>query len=100
MSAIIDIEVSRYAPSGTRYRIWHDGQELLSSAREPMCEAARALSLMGVTGRLQMRRLGREQIDAEGLIAILATRTVSEGQATPPRFAAWSPHSMSDGEQE
>jgi hypothetical protein len=92
MSAVIDIERTHIAGSGARYRVWFDGDVLVDSSREPMCEAARALVDRGVTGRLQVRRLGSKRIDCEGLIAVLAARTVTEGQAHGPRFVKWSPH--------
>lgn len=92
MSAIIEIEPTHVTSTGQRYRVWCDGSVLIESTREPLCNSARALVERGVTGRLQMRRRGRHQIDAEGLIAVLATLTVTEGQITGPRFAKWSPH--------
>lgn len=90
MSAVIDIEPTHVTATGTRYRVWHGGTVLIESAREPLCEGARALVDKGVTGRIQMRRIGSDKIDIEGLIAVLATRTVSEGQTGTPRFAKWS----------
>lgn len=90
MSAIVEIEATHVTSSGPRYRVWHDGEVLVESCREPLCSAARALVERSVTGRLQMRRKGSEQIDMEGLIAVLATLTVSEGQQSGPRFARWS----------
>ena len=87
MSAIIDIEVAKYAPSGIRYRVWHDGEILIKSAREPLFEACRELVNLGVTGRVQMRRLGHERIDMECLIAVGATLTIVEGNDSGPRVA-------------
>lgn len=98
MSAIIDIERTHLASTGARYRVWHEGEILLESTRNPLCDAARALVAQGVTGRLQMRRLGATRIDAEGLIAVLATVTVSEGQESGPRFAKWSPYRPAEAE--
>lgn len=92
MSAIIEIEPTHVTSTGQRYRVWHDDAVLIESTREPLCNSARALVERGVTGRLQMRRRGRHQIDAEGLISVLATLTVTEGQISGPRFAKWSPH--------
>lgn len=96
MSAIIDIERTHVTSTGGRYRVWHDGAVLIESAREPLCEAARALVKKGVTGRLQMRRLGSEQIDMSGLIAVLAPLTVSEGQTSTPRLSKWSEYDRSE----
>lgn len=92
MSAIIEIERTHVTASGARYRVWHDGSVLVESAREPLCSGARALVDKGVTGRVQMRRRGSDQIDIEGLIAVLAAKTVSEGQDASVRFAKWSPY--------
>lgn len=96
MSAVIDIQRTHVTASGARYRVWHDGLILIESAREPLCSGARALVEKGVTGRVQMRRLGSEQIDMEGLIAVLAAKTVGEGQEASVRFAKWSPYEASE----
>ena len=98
MSAIIDIECTHVTASGERYRVWHDGEVLIKSCREPLCDGARALVEKGVTGRVQMRRLGNSRIDMQGLIAVLATMSVTEGQDQSVRFAKWSPHWASESE--
>lgn len=98
MSAIVDIEATHATASGQRYRVWHDGKVLIESCREPLCDAARALSKAGVTGRIQTRRLGSSVIAMSGLIAVLATMTVTEGDKSGPRFSRWSPHWANDGE--
>lgn len=92
MSAIVDIEQIKIGARGYRYRVWHDGEVLVENTGEAMGAAARALVQKGVTGRMQMRRLGSPMIDMEGLIAVLATLTVSEGNDHGPRFAKWKPH--------
>ena len=92
MSAIIEIEPIHTTTKGQRYRVWHNGEVLLKSARDPEHEAARELSKIGVTGRLQTKRKGRDQIDMEGLIAVMATQTIIEGDKIQPRLAKWSPH--------
>lgn len=92
MSAIIDIEPTHLTSTGQRYRVWLGDEVLIESSREPLCESARAMVERGVTGRLQMRRRGSTRIDMQGLIAVLATLTVSEGRAHGPRFVKWSPH--------
>lgn len=96
MSAGIEIEPTKITGTGQRFRVWHDGEVLLPSSRSPFTDGARALVDKGVTGRLQMKRVGRDQIDAEGLIAVLATLTVSEGQNHGPRVVKWSPHWAAD----
>ena len=90
MSAIIETEATHITSTGQRYRVWHDGEVLIESAREPLMEAARVLSSKGVTGRLRQVRKGRTGYDIEGLIAVLAPLTVTEGQTSGPRFAKWS----------
>lgn len=96
MSAIIEIEPTHVTGTGQRYRVWHDGNILIESARSPETEAARALSENGVTGRLRTVRKGRTGYDTEGLISVLAALTVSESQTGTPRFAKWTPY---EGEQ-
>ena len=86
MSAEIKIEVRGYSATGVRYRVFHDGAILIESCRNPFLDAARALSKNNVTGRLRMSRVGSDQIDAEGLIAILATKTISETERHGPRI--------------
>ena len=90
MSAIIETEQTHVTSTGPRYRVWHNGNILIESARSPETEAARVLSGMGITGRLRSVRKGRTGYDTEGLIAVLATLTVTEGQTGGPRFAKWS----------
>lgn len=92
MSAIVDVEQIKLGGRGYRYRVWHDGEVLVENTGEAMGAAARALVEKGVTGRMQMRRLGSPMINMEGLIAVLATLTVSEGNDHGPRFAKWKPH--------
>lgn len=96
MSAVIEIERTHITSTGPRYRVWHDGEVLLPSSRVPICDAARALVKKGVTGRIQVRRVGSQQIDQSGLIAVLATLTVSEGQTNTPRFTKWSEYTRSE----
>lgn len=95
MSAIIDIEPVKMTARGQAYRVWHDGEVLVESTRDEMGDAARALVKKGVTGRLQMRRLGSSTICMEGLIAVVATLTVSEGNNHGPRIVKWKPHWLS-----
>ncbi len=90
MSAVIEIESTHTTPNGQRYRVWHDGAVLIESCREPLTDGARALVKRGVTGRVQMKRVGEPGIHIQGLIAVLATLTVSEGQTNGPRFTKWS----------
>ncbi|KFB11058.1 hypothetical protein [Nitratireductor basaltis] len=96
MSAIIEIERTHATASGERFRVWHEGEILVKSCREPLCDGARALVAKGVTGRVQMRRKGSDQIDMQGLIAVLATQTVTEGQSSGPRFTKWFQHWASE----
>lgn len=99
MSAIIDIEATHVTGSGQRYRVYHDGEVLIESCREPLCDGARALVEKGVTGRVQMRRAGSHEITMQGLIAVLAAKTVSEGQISGPRLVRWSPHWAAEAAQ-
>lgn len=92
MSAIVDVEFSHTTPTGERWRVFHDGELLLKSCREPLFDGARALVAKGVTGRIQTRRNG--MICMEGLIAVCATLTVTEGQTHGPRIVKWSSHFM------
>lgn len=89
MSAIIDIERIGAASKGLRYRVWHNDEVLLDTCREPLCEAARALSRMGITGRILMRRKGKSGFDMTGLIAVMAAQTVNESERHGPRFGKY-----------
>lgn len=100
MSAIVDIEQIKIGARGYRYRVWHDGEVLVENTGEAMGAAARALVAKGVTGRMQMRRLGSSMIDMEGLIAVLATLTVSEGNDHGPRIVKWKPHWLASGDED
>ena len=99
MSAVVDIELTHYTASGARYRVMHDGAVIVKSCRDVAGPTARALSAIGVTGRVQFRRLGNSQIDFEGLIAVLATKTVTESDKTSPRMGKWNPHFMAEATQ-
>lgn len=88
----IEIEPAHITGTGQRYRVFHEGEIIIDSAREPLCESARFFAGAGIfEGEILMRRRGREQIDMSGNILSLIGLTVSEGQASPPRFAAWVP---------
>lgn len=100
MSAIVDVERTKLGARGYRYRVWHNGEILVENTGEPMGAAARALVDKGVTGRMQMRRLGSLMIDMEGLIAVSATLTVSEGNDHGPRIAKWKPHWLASEDQD
>lgn len=95
MSAVIEIEESHVTSSGMRYRVWHEGAVLIESTRQAFFDAARELSKRGVTGRLQMKRRGRAQIDMSALIAVAATKAIAEGQSSSARIVKWVPHFMS-----
>lgn len=96
MSAIIEIEEAKATATGMRYRVWHDGEVILDSSRIPMFDACREMVKRGVTGRLQMKRKGRDQIDAECLIAVGATLSVTEGQELGPRVSKYAAFSFGD----
>ena len=90
MSAIIDIEAIHRTAKAQMYRVWHDGSVLIESCKSPEHDAARKLSAMGVTGRMQTRRLGQSRVDMEMLIAVAAAKTVSETQKHGPRVVRWA----------
>jgi hypothetical protein len=94
MSALIEIEPTHLTSTGQRYRVWHDGEVLIESTKNAFHDAARALSAKGVTGRLEMKRKGSDRIDLRGLIAVLATRTISETEKHGPKPVKWVPHFM------
>ena len=88
----IDIEVVGLGERGHRYRVTYEGRTLIDSCRVPGLDACRALLAMGITGKLEMWRLGKAwpdmQLDIEGG----AKLTVLENENEGPRFAWWRPH--------
>ena len=86
MSAVIEIE--EIANRGN-YRVWHDGEMIIESCREPLTDAARIMVKKGITGRIQMKRRGSNKIDIEGLIAVLATLTVGNNNGGTPAFVKY-----------
>lgn len=99
MSAVIEIEPTHMTSTGQRYRVWHDGEVLIESTRDGFCEAARKLSAMGVTGRLQMKMKGSDRVTLTGLIAVAATMRVSETEKHGPKMVKWKPHFMAEATQ-
>lgn len=96
MTTIVDVEFSHLTPNGARYKVWRGEELLVKSSKAPIFDAARALVEKGVTGRVQQRRKGRTQIDMEGLIAVLATKTILETEKAGPKIIKFVPFSMSN----
>lgn len=96
MTTIVDIEFSHLTPNGARYKVWRGEELFVKSSKAPIFDAARALVDKGVTGRVQQRRKGRSQIDMEGLIAVLATKTISETENNGPRIIKYQPYNSGD----
>jgi hypothetical protein len=86
MSAVI--EVQEIANKGN-YKVWHDGEIIIESCKDPLTEAARVMVNKGITGRIQMKRRGSDKIDMEGLIAVLATLTVGINKWGTPVFVKY-----------
>jgi hypothetical protein len=53
-----EVECTKYAASGGRYRVIDQGKPLVDGARTPAFAACRALLARGITGRLAMYSLG------------------------------------------
>lgn len=75
----IVIQPVRISQTGQRYRVMHDGRELIASTSNPEYAACRALLSLGLSGRLFVYREGREAWDSSIDIVKGAGSTVTEG---------------------
>jgi hypothetical protein len=91
----IDIEPVSLGERGQRYRVTHNGVQLVDSSRNPEFDACRALLGKGITGRLEVWHKGWPQGDEFPAMRLDiekgARLTVEEGDRIGPRFARWRP---------
>ena len=94
MSADIEYEKIGVASTGERFRVWDGDTLLCKSTKNPLCDAARELSKRGVTGRVRMRPKGNPATrwHIKGLIAVLASLTISENANHGPRLVKYKRH--------
>lgn len=88
-------EPTSFASSGQRYRVWHNDDVLIETAKDPLCEAARALLAAGgadVDDQIISfdRKTGQPRIS--GRLGYVASIRVAEDQNSGPRFTAWQPY--------
>ena len=100
MATRVTIEPTHIAlETGQRYRVHYEGRVLLENTRVPLLDACRALLAEGITGRLEMWRVGRSPRDAAVDIEVGAGWTVSETRDVGPLFARWRSFAR-DGEED
>jgi hypothetical protein len=77
---------------GQYYRVHYRGASLIDETWNPEFEACRELLAQGITGRLEVWRLGKSYPDMLVRdIATAAERTVVENESHGPRFVRWKP---------
>jgi len=74
---------------GQRYRVTYLGGVLLESTRNPEFDPCRALLAQGVTGYLEVWRIGRSAPDAKLDIERGAMLTTEEGDRQTLRVVGW-----------
>jgi hypothetical protein len=88
----IEIEATTLGDRGQRYRVTYLGNVIVESTRNPEFDACRALLTMGVTGRLEVWRIGSSAPDARLDIERGAKLTTEEGDRQTLRIVRWKPH--------
>jgi hypothetical protein len=83
------VEVVGLGERGHRYRVTYGGGVLIASCRVPEFDACRALLALGITGKLEMWRPGKEWPDMQLDIEAGAKLTVIENENEGPRFGLW-----------
>ena len=77
---------------GQYYRVHYEGAPLIDETWNPEFEACRVLLARGITGRLEVWRVGRDHPDMLVRdIAKAAKWTVVENESHGPRFVRWKP---------
>lgn len=97
MSGFIEIsaEVTHITKSGYRYRVFHDGDVLLESCREPFTDGARAILALGgadLDDTLIYVDHKTRQPRLRARLGYAVAHTVTEGQDHGPRFVKWEPY--------
>lgn len=97
----IEIEKTNMAGTGQRYRVLHDGQEIVASTKDPEHDGARALVEIGadLDDTLAVSHAGRVGYTMTGRLGFFAGHRTSEGDATSPRTIPWVPYSGPGGEE-
>ena len=74
---------------GHRYRVTYADGTLIEGSRVPALDACRALLALGITGKLEVWRPGKEWPDMQLDIERGAQLTVEESDRQAPRFVRW-----------
>jgi hypothetical protein len=76
---------------GCHYRVLHAGEVLIEDTWNPEYDAARALVVRGIAGKVEVRRDGKaaSTMDVEGA----AKLTIVENANVGPRLGRWMPFS-------
>lgn len=99
MTARIEIEPASLGDRGQRYRVLHEGRELVSSSPAPEFDACRALLAIGTTGMLEIWRRGVAYPAMRLDIEKGAKLAVSEGDHGL-RLIRWRPFSEAQPHQD
>ena len=87
----IDVQVVRYGVRGPVYRVKYADEVLISACRCPLLDSCRALLARGITGRLELWRVGKATFDVACEVQVGAQYTVVESETESVRLARWSP---------
>src|SRR5262249_45938591 len=85
----IIIEPTALGDRGQRYRVTYAGETLIESTRNPEYDACRALLAKGVTGRLEVWRVGTTFPASSIDIERGARWTILETERESPRIVRW-----------
>ena len=96
----VELQLTRNAGTGARYRVTYLGKTLVESARDPEFEACRVLLAKGVTGTLLTYTLGSSVPRMRVDIAMGAQLMTIDNVADGPRISRYRPHPGSAREQD
>jgi hypothetical protein len=96
IGARIEIEPIGLGDRGHRYRVTYAGAILIERSHNPELDACRELLAKGITGRLEVWRLGAAFPAMILDIETGARLTVAETEIAGPRFLRWRPFSTGE----
>jgi hypothetical protein len=92
----VEIRPTRLGERGQRYRVAHAGGTLIGNSRTPVFDTCRALLALGITGKLQVCRPGKDRADMQLDIERGAGLAIRETATESLRLVPWHPWSPSN----
>jgi hypothetical protein len=97
MAGFIEIScvATHVTSGGQRYEVWHDGDVILKSAKNPFYDGARAVLALGGADpddTLVMVDHTTRRTRLSGILGFAASKTITEGDIHGPRLTKWVPY--------